>query len=106
MPEEHKNIDPQEFQERIDRLTRIFGQITRHAQEQALLRCPYKNQHDRCTARFGCRYKRPAPESGELPICTSDDKLDYRTAWEENPDEYDEMKDKLKQQTRRRKRKD
>jgi hypothetical protein len=77
-----QTVDPAQFQKRIDRITRMFEKMIEHADEQSLVRCPYKNRFDQCTAQFGCRYRRPANQAGALPICTSDDKLDYRPAWE------------------------
>ena len=77
-----QKVDPAEYQKRIDRITRLFADMVQHADQQSLLRCPYKNRFDQCTAQFGCRYRRPPRQSGDLPICISDDKLDYRSAWE------------------------
>jgi hypothetical protein len=75
-------IDPEEYQKRLDRMTEIFAGMVIHADELSRSRCPYKNRFDRCTANFGCRNKGRAPAAGELPVCKSDDKLDYRGAWE------------------------
>jgi len=77
-----QKIDPAEYQKRLDRLTEILAGIAAHADEVALCRCPYKNRLDQCTAQFGCRNKRQPQAPGSLPICASDDKLDYRKAWE------------------------
>ena len=79
-------IDPAEFGKRLDKISEIFGQISEHAEKQSLMRCPYKNRFDKCTAAFGCRYQRKPAAEGELLICTSDDQLDYRSAWEVAPD--------------------
>ncbi len=78
-------INPDEFQKRLDRISEIFGEISEQAEKQSLLRCPYKNRFDRCTAAFGCRYQRKPEVEGELLICTSDDQLDYRSAWDVDP---------------------
>jgi hypothetical protein len=75
-------IDPQDYQKCLDRLTEILSGIAAHADEVSLTRCPYKNRFNQCTAQFGCRNKRKAREAGGLPVCASDDKLDYRKAWE------------------------
>ncbi len=77
-----QKIDPVEYQKRLDRLTEILSGIAAHADEVSLHRCPYKNRLDQCTARFGCRNKRKPHTPGGPPICASDDKLDYRRAWE------------------------
>lgn len=45
-------------------------------------RCPYKNRFDECTARFGCRNQRWPEGRDERKLCSGDDKLDYRGAWE------------------------
>ena len=75
-------IDPQEYQKSLDRLSGILAGIANHADEQATFRCPYKNRHDECTAKFGCRNQRRPRPGGELLMCGADDKLDYRGAWE------------------------
>jgi hypothetical protein len=75
-------IDPEEYQKRLDRMSELFAGMVVHADELSRMRCPYKNRFDRCTAHFGCRNKGRPPVAGELPVCKSDDKLDYRGAWE------------------------
>ncbi len=78
-----EKIDPAEYQKRLDRLTEILTGIVQHAGSPSLAgRCPYKNRLDECTAAFGCRNQRPARQAGGRPACASDDKLDYRSAWE------------------------
>ncbi|MAE67192.1 MAG: ferredoxin [Phycisphaeraceae bacterium] len=89
-------IDPSEIQKRRDRLTGILSDIVRHADEQAQCRCPYKNRFDQCTAAFGCRNKRKPKEKGQLPVCAHDDQLDYRTAWETEPESYEPMRDQIR----------
>lgn len=75
-----------EYQKSLDRLTGIISDIVVQADQQSLVRCPYKNVHDECTAKFGCRNQRKrADESGKALICVGDGKLDYRTAWESDP---------------------
>ena len=93
-----QKIDRADYEKSVEKLGNIFAQITQHAEEQALCRCPYKNRFDRCTARFGCRYKRPADEDDELPICTSDDQLEYRSAWESGAADFDMVRDQMRQQ--------
>jgi hypothetical protein len=75
-----RKIDPAEYQKRLDRITEIFSGMVAHADDLSLHRCPYKDRHDQCTARFGCRNKRR--REGQPPLCAGDDKLDYRKAWE------------------------
>lgn len=75
-------IDPKEYQKRLDRMTEMFSDMVVHADELSLRRCPYKDKNDRCTAKFGCRNQQKPPNLGELMICSGDDKLDYRGAWE------------------------
>ena len=77
-----EKIDPAEYQKRLDRLTEILTGMVRHADAVSTHRCPYKNRHDECTASFGCRNKRPVAAPDGKPLCASDDKLDYRSAWE------------------------
>jgi len=48
-------IDPQQLQERFDRLSSILGDIVTQADDQATERCPYRDRHDLCTAKFRCR---------------------------------------------------
>ena len=77
-----ERIDRQAVEQRRRRLTRIFAEMVEHAQVQCLVRCPYRDRRDLCTARFGCRNQDRAVPSGELFICTGSDNLDYRSAWE------------------------
>jgi hypothetical protein len=77
-----ERIDPVAFQERLDRLSDLFGSMMVTVAELSTRRCPYKNRFDQCTASFGCRNQRPPREPGELKVCGGDDKLDYRSAWE------------------------
>ena len=69
------------YKQSLARLAEIMEPMAKHADHQALFRCPYKNRFDRCTAKFGCRNQRKQ-EVGELMLCASDDKLDYRPYWE------------------------
>ena len=80
-----QKIDPAEYKKRLDRIEEIFAGIAGHADVQATYRCPYKNRHDQCTALFGCRNQRPPHQAGELLVCGSDDQLDYRDAWDSEP---------------------
>ena len=84
-------IDAAAWERRRERLSAILSAMADHAMEQATFRCPYKNRHDECTAKFGCRNQRRPRPGGSLLMCGGDDKLDYRSAWESaaaaSPDE-------------------
>ena len=75
-------VDAAAWERRRERLSTILSAMADHAMMQATFRCPYKNRHDECTAKFGCRNQRRARRGGSLPTCGGDDKLDYRSAWE------------------------
>jgi hypothetical protein len=77
-----QKIDKDEYQKRLNQITELFTSMVAHADDLSQHRCPYKNRFDQCTAQFGCRNKRKPKTSGELPLCASDDKLEYRSAWE------------------------
>ena len=81
MPSESP-LDSEAYQQRLDRLSAILGSMMATVEDLTTKRCPYKDRHDRCTARFGCRNQRKPPVEGERMICAGDDKLDYRSAWE------------------------
>jgi uncharacterized 2Fe-2S/4Fe-4S cluster protein (DUF4445 family) len=100
------HIDPTEYEKRRSRIEEIFSGIVQHADKQALMRCPYKDRHNCCTAKFGCRNKRKARAAGELPACTSDDQLDYRDAWEVNPEHVEPMRQALRAPSAKRNRKE
>lgn len=90
-----EKIDREEFEKRLARISDLFADMVQHADEQSKTRCPYKNRFNQCTAKFGCQNKRPPRASESLPACVSDDALDYRGAWEANPQGYEEMRDQL-----------
>jgi hypothetical protein len=75
-------IGREAYQERLDRLSTIFGSMMETVDDLTTKRCPYKNKHDRCTANFGCRNQRKPVVEGERMVCAGDDKIDYRGAWE------------------------
>lgn len=82
MPDE--DLTPEAWQARLDRISALFGGMMDTAKSLEGKRCPYKNRHDRCTAKFGCRNQRVPPEgkgSGALFVCGGDDKIDWRSAW-------------------------
>ena len=66
----------------MSRLQAIFSDMNETVNAVSTYRCPYKNAQDRCTAKFGCRNQDRSVPDGELFICTGDDNLDYRSAWE------------------------
>ncbi len=79
-------IRPEEVQKRFDRLTEIFGGIVEHADLQASLRCPYRDRHDLCTAKFHCKNQTPAGDAADGDLsCSHDGRFDYRSAWESDP---------------------
>jgi hypothetical protein len=87
-----KKIDKAEYQERLDRIQKLFAGMVNHAGEISLKRCPYKNRFDQCTAKFGCEYQRRTKNPDDLLSCVSDDKLDYRSAWEMDPSDLPRTK--------------
>jgi hypothetical protein len=78
----NQKVDKERYKASMARLEAIFRGISDTATEVSRWRCPYKNVEDRCTASFGCRNQNRKVPRGELFICTGDDKLDYRSAWE------------------------
>ncbi len=82
MPQKHQPVDPDRHRASLARLDAIFRSISDTVSEVSQWRCPYKNAQDRCTANFGCRNQQRKVPAGELYICTGDDNLDYRDAWE------------------------
>ena len=91
-----EKIDQSDYDRSVARLTGLLTDITAHAQEQSKTRCPYKNRFDQCTAKFGCRNKRKPRAEDQLPACAGDDKLDYRSAWETDPDLYVQVRDTIR----------
>ena len=75
-------IDPDRYRRSMSRLQAIFSDMNETVNVVSAYRCPYKNAQDRCTAKFGCRNQDRSVPDGELFICTGDDNLDYRSAWE------------------------
>ena len=75
-------VDTAAWERRRERLSVILSAMADHAMVQATFRCPYKNRHDECTAKFGCRNQRPPRPDRNLLTCGGDDKLDYRSAWD------------------------
>lgn len=77
-----KRVDKERYKASVARLQEIFQGISDTVTEVSKWRCPYKNVEDRCTADFRCRNQDRVVPEGERFICISDDKLDYRSAWE------------------------
>ena len=82
MTNEQKPVDKERYRASLSRLDAIFRDMSDTVTEVSQWRCPYKNVQDRCTAKFGCRNQDRKVPAGELFICTGDDKLDYRSAWD------------------------
>ena len=93
-----KKIEREAYQKRLDRISQIFAGMATHADQQSQMRCPYKDRFDECTAKFGCRFQRKPREGRERFFCASDDQLDYRSAWESEPDLEAEVKAKIRAQ--------
>ncbi len=84
-PEDGPDPEPvssDRYEASLLRLQGIFKGISDTVTEVSKWRCPYKNVENRCTAKFGCRNQDRSVPEGELFICTGDDKLDYRSAWD------------------------
>lgn len=77
-----QEFDKARYEKSMTRLQDILRGISDTATQVSTWRCPYKNADNRCTANFGCRNQDHAVPDGELLICTSDDNLDYRSAWD------------------------
>lgn len=94
MPDKPKKLDKEAYQERLDRISELFAGMVRHADEQASVRCPYRDRHDRCTAKVRCRMQL-RHDDDKLPSCTHDGTFDYRVAWDSEPAHYDRAKKKI-----------
>ena len=81
-------ITPEEIQQRFDRLTEIFSGIVTQADAQACSRCPYRDRHDVCTAKFRCHNqvaKEGDTDDEKVLTCGHNGVFDYRSAWESDP---------------------
>jgi hypothetical protein len=76
-------IDKDEYEKRLQKISTLFAGMIGHARDQARFRCPYKNRHSQCTAKFSCRHQRDPPNVDAPLLCAADDRFDYRTAWQE-----------------------
>ncbi|MDA0746324.1 MAG: hypothetical protein O2954_07380 [bacterium] len=89
-------IDRAEYQKRLDRITEMFAGMVKYADELSVKRCPYKNRFSECTAQFRCRNQQEPRPEGELLTCGLEDGLDYRSAWESNPEALEKAKTKIR----------
>ncbi len=100
---------PEEVQKRFDRITEIFSGIVTQADTQASTRCPYRNRHDLCTAKFRCGNQEPVrgqeivrgQAATEEMACTHDGQFDYRSAWESDPRASDKARQRIRKQQHR-----
>lgn len=83
------------YQERLDRIGELFAGIVSHAEASSLVRCPYRDRHDLCTAQFRCRNQIPVAGDEASLACGHDGKFDYRTAWESHPRSHERAKAKV-----------
>ncbi len=75
-----------------DALLEILSGIAEHATAQAAERCPYRDRHDVCTAKFRCRNQRPSDDDPAVELCGHDGPFDYRSAWESEPRLYEKAR--------------
>ena len=73
---------PERYWCKVERLTGIFRGISEKVNEVSDWHCPYKNTHDRCTARFDYCNQNRAVVPGDLYRCKGSDSLDYLLARE------------------------
>ena len=90
---DHGQADRSRYEASLQRLDDIFRDMSDTVTEVSKWRCPYKSVEDRCTANFGCRNQDRSVPEGELFICTSDDNLDYRSAWDLSDDRRTNISD-------------
>ncbi len=76
MPSEKKRLEKS-----LDKLFKIYKDISIKADEVNQYRCPYKNAKNICTATFKCLNQHFIENNSKEPICTGSEKLDYRPAW-------------------------
>jgi len=95
MPEPTKK----DYQRRLDQIADIYADILDSAQKdlKGQGRCPYRTAKDICTAKFGCANRADPRDKSEELICAHDGTLDFRTAWETQPENYVKTKNKIKQ---------
>ncbi len=78
----NKPADKNRYNESIVRLYEIYTGISQTVDSNSKWRCPYKNVKDECTADFGCRNQKRVDQQSDVLVCTGNDKLNYRDAWE------------------------
>ena len=74
-------LDVEKYRASIERLSRIYSDISDRADEVMQSRCPYKDARSRCTARFECRNQFFTKDPSKKPVCAGSDRIDYRPAW-------------------------
>jgi len=75
-------VDKTGYRASMKQLHNIFKNISDTVDSVSMIRCPYKNVEERCTANFGCQNQDRSVHVGELYRCAGSDNLDYRNAWE------------------------
>ena len=63
-------IEKSGYEKRLTRISDILSGIMKHAETQALMRCPNKNAKDQCTAQFGCYYRWKPLVADDPLLCT------------------------------------
>jgi hypothetical protein len=81
----------EDLQKSLDRINSIFAGIVDYAEESSLLRCPYRDMNDFCTALFSCRNQVTVRDESDSFSCGHDGSFDYRPAWESNPRNWEKM---------------
>jgi hypothetical protein len=84
------------YQERLDRISNLFGELVSHAEVVSQHRCPYRDRDDCCTAMFLCRNQQVADDGTDVFICGHEGTFDYRDAWQSHPRNHERMKRKIK----------
>ncbi|AWT59730.1 MAG: hypothetical protein DF168_00924 [Candidatus Moanabacter tarae] len=77
-----QKIDPEKYQERLEKITDLFSGFVLHARKQSMSRCPYRNRFDQCTAKFDCGNQIPTKSQQALPKCSG--LIDYCNAWKKD----------------------
>lgn len=74
-------LDHEKYRASMDRLFKIYSDISEQADVVMQSRCPYKDARSRCTARFECRNQFFTKDPSKKPVCAGSDRIDYRSAW-------------------------
>jgi hypothetical protein len=64
------------YRGRLDELSAILESIMETFEDLRTKRCPYRDKHDRCTAKFVCRNRHEPPVEGERMFCGVDEQID------------------------------